>query len=59
MDKETNTLILDSTKIRNTLHWNDQLSFDMAIKMTCDWYASFFNGSCISEKQLKYFIEKN
>lgn len=35
---ESTYLLLDSTKARNALNWNDQLSFSDSVKWTTDWY---------------------
>ena len=57
-EKETNKLILNSRKIREKLLWQDLLSFEESIKLTCDWYINYFNGKCLSEEQAETYLNK-
>ena len=36
-------IVLDSSKIRNELNWNQKISFDDGIKKTVDWYLNNSN----------------
>lgn len=55
---EANLLMLDTSKAKKMLSWNSLLTTEESIKMTIEWYKSFYNKKeLISVKQLKKIIE--
>jgi len=48
---EANTLRLDSSKSAEKLGWHATHNAETAIRMTMDWYATYYNGA--SSKQLR------
>jgi len=56
---ETSSLLLDSTKARRLLNWNDRLNFDEAVGWTVDWYKSLGSSSVIAQTkdQIKRYFE--
>jgi len=57
--KESNFLLLDSSKSRGELNWNDMLNFEETIQWTADWYKSFSEGisaeSLLAEQVDRFF----
>lgn len=47
--KETNLLLLDSSKSINSLDWKPLWDIDQALDKTYDWYSNFYNGKNIKE----------
>ena len=41
---EANLLQLDSSKARSNLNWSPLLDFEKAIRMTINWYKSYYSG---------------
>ena len=42
--KESNFLLLDSTKSREKLGWHDKLDFEETVRWTADWYKAQSEG---------------
>ena len=42
--KESNFLLLDSTKSRTRLGWSDKLDFEETLRWTIEWYKSHSEG---------------
>lgn len=38
LDRLTGSLVVDSSKIRQTLNWTPPYTFEQGIQQTCDWY---------------------
>ena len=59
---ESNTLMLDSTKIKRLLKWSPILSINEAIKYTTDWYKAYYKRSRNMQeftlKQIDNYIKK-
>lgn len=55
--KESETLSLDTSKIRREIGWSNKLSIDEAINKTFDWYSAYRNGNLISRDQLIEYIK--
>lgn len=55
---ETPSLLLDSTKARERLQWDDKLDFNKAIQLTVDWYKNFETGNVreITIDQIRSFM---
>jgi CDP-glucose 4,6-dehydratase len=56
---EAHFLRLDSTKAQNNLGWYPHLDIDQSVKMTVDWYRSFFEGKDmkeVTEEQIDHFM---
>lgn len=58
---EADFLKLDINKTRKFLKWESALNFDKTLKLTLDWYRSFYskeNIIKITNQQIKSFFEK-
>tara|TARA_B100000963_G_scaffold46529_1_gene34873 strand:+ start:5382 stop:6434 length:1053 start_codon:yes stop_codon:yes gene_type:complete len=58
---ESNLLKLNSSKALKNLKWSNKLSFNKTIKMTAQWYETFYNKKDIisfTKKQIKEFEKK-
>jgi CDP-glucose 4,6-dehydratase len=55
--KESNFLMLDSTKSRNELGWTDILDFEETLRWTTEWYKSHSEGVS-AEKLLKEQVDR-
>ncbi|MDZ7693127.1 MAG: hypothetical protein U5K69_18735 [Balneolaceae bacterium] len=42
---EANTLMLDSSKVRQRLDWTPKLGLDDSLKLVTDWYKNYYDGS--------------
>ena len=50
--------MLSNQKAKKELNWNPRLNFDETIKLTVDWYKSFFlnrNLEITTEEQIEYY----
>lgn len=58
---EANYLLLDSSKARKSLFWNDKLDFETSIDLTAQWYKRSLTESPreITVDQIKKFISLN
>lgn len=59
--KETELLFLDSSKSRKLLDWSPVLDFDESIKLTIDWYKSFYEGSNardLTNHQIEQYLDQ-
>ena len=56
--KESNFLLLDSSKARNELGWQDFLSFESSVEWTALWYQNFHSTGAreLSLAQIKAFL---
>jgi len=56
--KESNFLLLDSSKARNELDWQDFLTFESAVEWTAHWYQSFESKGAreLSLAQIQAFL---
>lgn len=60
--KESDVLLLDSTKARTLLNWNDKLNFVESVKFTMDFYkrhASGENAALIMQDQISTYEKMN
>jgi CDP-glucose 4,6-dehydratase len=59
--QEAGYLLLDSNKARNSLGWDDKLSFDEAIKWTAEWYLARNKTNYLerTESQIIRFLNVN
>jgi CDP-glucose 4,6-dehydratase len=55
--KESNFLLLDSTKSREKLGWNDKLDFEETLRWTTEWYKAQSEGE-LAETLVNYQISK-
>jgi CDP-glucose 4,6-dehydratase len=57
---ESNLLLLDSTKSKAMLGWEDKLNFKECLKFTADWYKNFEHQGILllMERQIKDFQER-
>lgn len=55
---EAGYLLLDSSKARETLDWNDKLDFELAIAMTVEWYKKIDteNPREVTSNQIREFL---
>jgi len=59
--KEVNFLMLNSNKAKKEISWRPKLNFNDTMKLTVDWYKSFYkkeNLESITKKQIEFFLEK-
>jgi CDP-glucose 4,6-dehydratase len=56
---EAGYLLLDSTKARSQLRWNDKLDFDQTLMWTSSWYINQGGGSAreLTTSQIEAFLE--
>jgi CDP-glucose 4,6-dehydratase len=55
---ESSYLLLDSSKGRSSLGWQDKLTFDLSVKWTADWYVKCKTDSprSVTEAQIQNFL---
>jgi len=59
--KEVNFLMLNSNKAKKEISWRPKLNFNDTMKLTVDWYKSFYkkeNLESITKKQIEFFLKK-
>lgn len=59
--KEVNFLMLNSNKAKKEISWRPKLNFSDTMKLTVDWYKSFYkkeNLESITKKQIEFFLKK-
>jgi CDP-glucose 4,6-dehydratase len=59
--KEVNFLMLNSNKAKKEISWRPKLNFNDTMKLTVDWYKSFYkkeNLETITKKQIEFFLKK-
>jgi len=59
--KESTLLMLSNNKAKKELNWAPRLSFKESIRLTVDWYKSFFYKSDVvrlSTDQIEYYLNK-
>lgn len=55
--KETNCLMLDSSKAKDKLDWTPTWNFETTIKQTADWYRAYYqSGDTLTDQQLRQYI---
>ncbi len=55
--KETNLLLLDSTKAETQLDWTPVWEFEKTVEVVTDWYKSYYNASEVkTERNLDEYI---
>jgi CDP-glucose 4,6-dehydratase len=54
---EAGYLLLDSSKSRSALNWNDKLSFIQTIDWTVDWYQSNSHALNITREQISNYLK--
>ena len=47
--KETNVLMLDSTRVQRAIDWHPVLSLDQSLDMTAEWYRTFYEGASANQ----------
>jgi len=58
--KESLVLKIDSSKARKLISWNDKLNLNSAVKLTAQWYKSFYSGENalnITQNQIKAYYK--
>jgi CDP-glucose 4,6-dehydratase len=58
---EANFLSLDSSKLRNSLSWQNKYSLEEAVKETTTWHSRVANGEApevVSQELVKNFLKK-
>ena len=59
--KESKLLMLSNRKAKKELNWHPRLNFEETIKLTVDWYKSFFlnrNLEVTTAEQIEYYSNK-
>ena len=59
--KESKLLMLSNRKAKKELNWHPRLNFEETIKLTVDWYKSFFlnrNLEVTTTEQIEYYSNK-
>ena len=58
--QESDLLLLDSTKAKSILGWEDKLNFEECLRFTADWYKTYENQGILSvmQNQIKSFEER-
>jgi CDP-glucose 4,6-dehydratase len=53
--------MLNSNKAKKEISWRPKLNFNDTMKLTVDWYKSFYkkeNLESITKKQIEFFLKK-
>ena len=59
--REVNFLMLNSKKAYKEIKWKPKLNFDDTIRLTVEWYKSYYNKKNlekITKKQIEFFLKK-